>query len=87
MSIDDIVVKSRQSAVVISGDVVGNGDALKKMFNRHPGECIISLKVNDTEIVPSTIDEETGEILDVKVSVSEDFLREVKELGLMATVS
>jgi hypothetical protein len=73
---------SKMKEIRIEGPIVDKGDELKNIFNQYPGECIVMLKVADTLIVPTDVDEETGEVTEVKVSITEEFLVALKNLGL-----
>lgn len=77
----------RPKSIILEGDLVKNGDALKNIFKKYPGDGIITLRVGETVMAPTSVDEETGEVVEVKVIISDNFLKEVKELGLVAVAS
>jgi DNA polymerase-1 len=85
--IPEEVENLKPTSLFIEGALVEKGEELKNIFKKFPGECMITLRIGGTELVPTDVVGETGEVLEVKVSPSEAFLREVKELGLVATIS
>jgi hypothetical protein len=72
----------RLKEVILEGNLIEKGEELKNIFRKYPGDGIVILKVEDTYMTPEDVDNETGEVLQTKVSLSQDFLNEVKELGI-----
>jgi DNA polymerase-1 len=59
------------------------GEELKKIFGEFRGNQQVFIDIGNKTIQPQEVDNETGEIMDVKVSTSPTLLSKIKELGLM----
>jgi len=68
--------------IVIEGDLVAQAEPLKKLFKKYSGSGRVLLKIDETMMVPTDVDISTGEVIETTINISEDFIKEVKELGL-----
>jgi DNA polymerase-1 len=85
MTLENVEKKVRAEkpkSIIIEGDLITKGEALKSIFKKYPGEIKVMLKVGESFLQPTDVDEETGEILEVTVKNLPGFIEEVSKLGL-----
>lgn len=79
MTLDQVPYKNK---VTIGGDVVGQAEQLKSLFNEFKGENEVFFSLGGSIIQPESIDTETGEVSPQLVCASKAFVRKIKDLGL-----
>lgn len=82
MTIDSIPLGTRMT---VSGDpkvIVEKGEQLKQLFKDNKGECATYLRVGSTLMEPEEADQETGEIMPVKVFPGRSLAKNIEALGL-----
>jgi DNA polymerase-1 len=83
MSLEDVPFKNTITVTGAPKLLAEKSDELKAIMKNRPGKSAVLLEVDGRVIEPSDVDEETGEVTNLRILGSKRQLKEIENLGLL----
>lgn len=86
MSLEDVPYKNK---LIVTGDpnlIKDKGPELKSILLKFPGKSEVLIDVGGNLIEPSNVDQETGEVSELRILGSKNQIKEIEDLGLTVQV-